>query len=412
MSIDVADVRSKTVEAVVTGIGIVAPTGVGADAHWRACLSGVRGIRVNEQYRDSGYLSILHAPVPEFVAAEHIPRRLTVQTDRWTWFGLAATASAIADAGVDPAGLPAESIGVVTGSSSGGNEFGQREIANLWASGPAEVSAYQSIAWFYAATTGQVSIRNGAKGPCSVVLTEQAAGLDALAQARREVRRGAGLMLAGGTEAPLSPYAYSCQIAGGLLSAATDPTRGYLPFDAGASGFVPGEGGAMFTVEAADEVTARGGVGYGRIAGYAAGFDAAPTTGAGLRRVLVRAMADAGCAPGEVGVVFADAMAVPELDAAEAAAISAVFGPRAVPVTAPKALTGRLYAGGSALDIATALLALRHQTIPPTPGEITSAYPELDLVIGSSRSRPLRYAVVLARGHGGFNSAMVLAATS
>ncbi|MGX1773951.1 beta-ketoacyl synthase N-terminal-like domain-containing protein [Nocardia brasiliensis] len=412
MSVELAVARPRTADAVVTGIGVIAPTGIGADAHWRACLAGTSGIQVSTQYRDAGYSSVLHAPVAEFVAKHHIPRRLSVQTDRWTGFGLAATAAALADAGIEPAATAGESVGVVTGSSSGGNEFGQREIARLWSGGPAEVSAYQSIAWFYAATTGQVSIRNGAKGPCSVVVTEQAAGLDALGQARRELRRGAGLMLAGGTEAPLSPYAYSCQLASGLLSTATDPERGYLPFDAAAAGYVPGEGGAMFTVEPAAAAAARGATGYGRIAGYAAAFDATPATGTGLHRVLVRAMADAGCAPEEVDVVFADAMAVPELDAAEAAVLTAVFGRRAVPVTAPKTLTGRLYAGGSALDVATALLALRHQTIPPTPGAISSAYPELDLVVDRPRSRPLRHAVVLARGHGGFAAALVLAGPS
>lgn len=412
MSVELACARPRTADAVVTGIGVIAPTGIGADAHWRSCLSGTSGVRISEQYRDAGYASVLHAPVAEFVAKEHIPRRLSVQTDRWAGFGLAATAAAVADAGLDPAATAGASVGVVTGSSSGGNEFGQREIARLWSGGPAEVSAYQSIAWFYAAATGQISIRNGAKGPCSVVVTEQAAGLDALGQARRELRRGTGLMLAGGTEAPLSPYAYSCQISSGLLSTATDPARGYLPFDAAAAGYVPGEGGAMFTVETAAAAAARGVAGYGRIAGYAAAFDAAPATGTGLRRVLLRALADAGCAPGEVDVVFADAMAVPALDAAEAAVLASVFGPRAVPVTAPKILTGRLYAGGSALDVATALLALRHQTIPPTPAVLASAHAELDLVLDGPRSRPLRHAVVLARGHGGFAAALVLAGPS
>ncbi|WP_280453595.1 beta-ketoacyl synthase N-terminal-like domain-containing protein [Nocardia brasiliensis] len=258
MNVELAVARPRTADAVVTGIGVIAPTGIGADAHWQACLAGASGIQVSTQYRDAGYSSVLHAPVAEFVAKQHIPRRLSVQTDRWTGFGLAATAAALADAGIEPAATAGESVGVVTGSSSGGNEFGQREIARLWTGGPAEVSAYQSIAWFYAATTGQVSIRNGAKGPCSVVVTEQAAGLDALGQARRELRRGTGLMLAGGTEAPLSPYAYSCQLASGLLSTATDPERGYLPFDAAAAGYVPGEGGAMFTVEPAAAAAARG----------------------------------------------------------------------------------------------------------------------------------------------------------
>jgi act minimal PKS chain-length factor (CLF/KS beta) len=149
---------------------------------------------------------------------------------------------------------------------------------------------------------------------------------------------------------------------------------------------------------------------YGEIAGYAATFDPAPELGRepGLRRAAELAIADAGLAPDEIDVVFADAAGVPELDAAEAAALRAVFGPGGVPVTAPKTMLGRLYSGGAAVDLAAALLAIRHQTIPPTVGvgDLAGACADLDLVTAPRPAR-LRTALVLARGNGGFNSAVV-----
>ncbi|BCJ61897.1 hypothetical protein Jiend_53190 [Micromonospora endophytica] len=117
--------------------------------------------------------------------------------------------------------------------------------------------------------------------------------------------------------------------------------------------------------------------------------------------------------PGDIGVVFADASGVPELDRDEAATISALFGPGAVPVTAPKALTGRLYAGGGPLDVVTAVLSLRDGVIPPTAH--TTAVPEsyqIDLVLGAPRELPLPAALVLARGRHGFNAAVVVRAWS
>jgi act minimal PKS chain-length factor (CLF/KS beta) len=341
-----------------------------------------------------------------------IPPRLMVQTDHWTHLGLHAAALALADAAADPAALPEYDMAVVTASSSGGTEFGQREIEKLWRSGPGYVGAYQSIAWFYAATTGQISIRHGMRGPCGVISAEQAGGLDAIGHARRVLRTDARLVVTGGTDASLCPYGLVAQLSTGWLSRHQDPALAYRPFHPAACGYLPGEGGAMLIIEDAELAAARNAPHrYGTIAGYAAAFDPAPGTGRppALARVIEAALADAGRPPSAVDVVFADAAGVPERDQAEAAAIRAVFGPFAVPVTAPKTMTGRLYAGGGALDVATALLALRDGVIPPTTGVgAPAAELSLDLVCREPRPAPLATALVLARGYGGFNSAMVV----
>jgi minimal PKS chain-length factor (CLF/KS beta) len=194
-----------------------------------------------------------------------------------------------------------------------------------------------------------------------------------------------------------------------------DPDRAYLPSDAAASGHVPGEGGAILVVEAGDAARRRGhDRGYGVVAGWASTFDhdRNEVNPDGLRRAILGALGDAGLVPEQVDLVVADAAGSPELDRAEAAALADVFGPGAVPVTAPKTTTGRLYSGGAPLDVAVALLSLRDQVIPPTIGtrELADGCDHLDLVTGEPREARLRVVLVLARGYGGFCSALVLRA--
>ncbi|MEV6399185.1 ketosynthase chain-length factor [Streptomyces sp. NPDC051907] len=397
---------------VITGLGVVAPTGLSAEAHWSAVLGGHRAIGRITRFDPSGYPVRLAGEVPDFVAKEQVPSRLIQQTDRWTHLGLSAAEAAIADAEVNPAELPEYELAVVTSSSSGGTEFGQHEMENLYQHNSEWVGAYQSIAWFYAATTGQVSIRHGLRGPCGVICCEQAGGLDAIGQARRLIRTGSRLVVTGGTDASLCPYGLTAQLSTGALSTVQDPARAYLPFDAEATGYLPGEGGAMLIVESAEAARARGAQRiYGRVLGYAAGFDPPPGSERppSLRRTVEAALADAELEPAAVDVVFADALGVPAADLAEARALADVFGPGGVPVTAPKTLTGRLYGGGAPLDVATALLSLRDQVIPHTVGPAAPAPGhEIDLVLGEPRHQELRTALVLARGHGGFNAALVL----
>lgn len=393
---------------VVTGLGIAAPTGLGVADHWAATLAGRSGIGPVRRFDASGYPCSLAGEVPGFDPAEHLPSRLLPQTDHMTRLALVAADEAIADAGVVPGELPEYGMGVVTASASGGFEFGQRELENLWRRGGEYVSAYQSFAWFYAVNSGQVSIRHGMRGPGGVLVSDQAGGLDAVAHARRHVRRGTGLVVTGGVDGSLCPWGWVAQLAGGRLSTATAPERAYLPFDAAASGHVPGEGGAILVLENA--AVRRG---YGEIAGYAATFDPPPDSGGepGLRAAIELALADADVVPAEVDAVFADAAAVPDLDRAEAAALLAVFGQHGVAVTAPKTMTGRLYSGGAPLDLATALLSIRDGVLPPTVHAEPLEDYRLDLVTGAPRAARVRVVLVLARGHGGFNSAMVVRAT-
>lgn len=398
--------------AVITGLGALAPTGVGAEAVWQAALRNTRAIGPLTRYPPEGTPLALAGELPDFDPLDHLERRIVTQTDRFTHIALAAADLALRDARLDPSELPPYSFGVVTASGAGGVEFGQRELQALWGQGPGHVGPYQSIAWFYAACTGQVSIRHGLKGPGGVLVTDEAGGLDAIGHARRELARGARAMLAGGAEAPLSPFSMACQYGHGLFSRSSDPKRGYLPLSPVASGFVPAEGGAMVLVEEERAARDRGAVPRARILGHAATFTGAlrfARSTEGLVRAAREALAEAERTPEQVDVVFADALGVPEADAAEVRALHQVFGRSSAvpPVTAPKAGLGRAYAGAAALDVVTAVRGLQRGLIPPTP-LAAEPLPGLDLVVGRPRASRPRTALLLARGLSGGNAALVL----
>jgi len=402
-------------QAVVTGIGVVAPTGVGADAHWKTALAGQHRIGRITLFDPERYPATLAGEVAGFDAGQWADNRRSVQTDRWTHLAFAGTRLALADAGLPEISEDPYRYAVALASSSGGNLFGQRELQRLWSRPARTVGAYQSIAWFYAASVGQLSIHHQFKGACAVLVAEAAGGLDSVAHAARTIRRGADVVLAGATECPLSPYALACQLRGGLLSDSTDPERAYRPFDVSASGYVPGEGGAILVVEALEHALARGApVIYGEVAGWGATHDAAHThrRTAGdvgqYARAMRLALARAGTRPAEVDVCFPDALGVPRYDRSEARALRTVFGRHSPAVTTPKPLTGRAHQGSAALDVATALLSLRYGLLPPAAGvDRPASGCELDFVRAPRQTRG-RVALVTARGFDGFNSALVL----
>ncbi|MGY6019026.1 ketosynthase chain-length factor [Streptomyces spinosirectus] len=397
--------------AAVTGMGVIAPNGVGTETFWKATREGIAVLdRVTREGCDHLPLKVA-GEVRDFDPSAAVEERFLVQTDRFTHFAMAAADLALEDARLSRTLTDDDpfSVGVVTAAGSGGGEFGQRELQQLWGKGSRFVGPYQSIAWFYAASTGQISIRRGFKGPCSVVASDEAGGLDALAHAARAVRRGTDVIVAGSTEAPLAPYSMVCQLGYDELSTTDDPTRAYRPFTSAACGFVPAEGGAMLVVEDEDTARERGARVQAVIAGHAATYTGASRwkeSRHGLVHAVRGALDEAGCTPEEIDVVFADALGVPEADHAEALAIADVLGTR-VPVTAPKTGIGRGYGAAPVLDSVAAVLAMEHGVIPPTPNVFDICH-DLDLVTGRARTAELRTALVLSRGLMGSNSALVL----
>jgi minimal PKS chain-length factor (CLF/KS beta) len=401
-------------QTVITGIGVIAPNGFGTEVFWKSTQAGTSVLdRVTREGCEQLPLRVA-GEVRDFDPGALIEERYLVQTDRFTHFAMAAADLALDDARLgraDYEGSPF-AVGVVTAAGSGGGEFGQRELQRLWGQGSRFVGPYQSIAWFYAASTGQISIRAGFKGPCGVVASDEAGGLDAFAHAARAVRRGTDAVVVGAAEAPLAPYSVVCQLGYEDLSTCEDPTRAYRPFTSDACGFVPAEGGAMLVVEEAAAARRRGARPRALVAGHAATFTGPSQweqSREGLAHAIRGALAEAQCAPEDVDVVFADALGVPEADRAEALAIADALGThgRRVPVTAPKTGTGRAYCGGPVLDTAAAVLAMEHGLVPPTPNVFDVCH-DLDVVTGKARPAQLRTALVLSRGLMGSNAALLL----
>ncbi|WP_329426959.1 ketosynthase chain-length factor [Streptomyces sp. NBC_01268] len=398
--------------AVVTGIGVIAPNGLSAEAYWKAVREGVGALdRITREGCEHLPLKVA-GEVRGFEASSLIEERFVVQTDRFSHYAMAAASMALDDAGLGDDPAEPFDIGVVTAAGSGGGEFGQRELQKLWGQGSKFVGPYQSIAWFYAASTGQISIRSGFKGPCGVVASDEAGGLDSVAHAARAVRRGTGAVIVGAAEAPLAPYSMVCQLGYPELSTVEEPDRAYRPFTTGACGFVPAEGGAMLVVEDETRARDRGAALRAVVAGHGATFTGASRweeSREGLARAVRDALAEAACAPEEIDVVFADALGVPEADRAEALAIADVLGAHAtrVPVTAPKTGIGRAYCGAPVLDIAAAVFAMEQGLVPPTPNVFDISH-DLDLVMSRARPAELRTALVLSRGLMGSNAALVV----
>ncbi|MDJ0362466.1 ketosynthase chain-length factor [Rhodococcus sp. H29-C3] len=396
------------VKTVISGIGVLAPTGVGTKEYWDATRVGKSGLGPISSIDATQYPVNVAGEIRDFTPEALLPSRLKPQTDRVTRLSLVASDWAVADAQLNLAELDRFSVGVSTASTAGGFGFAERELRNLWRNGSQHVSAYQSFAWFYAVNTGQISIRHGLKGPSGVLVSDAAGGIDALAQARRQIRKGTDVMLSGAIDSTLCAWGLVGQYSSGRLSEAADPDSAYLPFDHRATGHVPGEGGALFVLESEQNAVSRGAEIYGVLAGYGSSFDHSGSARSdGLIHAIQTALADAHVAASDVDVVFADAAGVVELDRAEADAIGSVFGRNKIAVTAPKTATGRLYSGGGPLDIATALLSMSNNVIPPTINvEVDEAY-EMDLVC-HPRDVQINTALVISRGYRGFNSAAIL----
>jgi minimal PKS chain-length factor (CLF/KS beta) len=403
-------------EAVITGVGVVTPAGIGVDAFWQGVSSGRSFISPLTRFDTTRFASKMAGVVHDFNAAEYIDPRIVAQTDRWTHFDLTSAREAVSQAGLDIRQENPARVGALFAAGTGGNAFGQQQLHLCWEKGPKYVSAYESIAWFYAASIGQVSIRHGIRGYGRNICAEAAGGLIALAHAAKVIDQGiCDVIIAGGSEASVAPYAFACHQASGLISSETTPYP-YRPFDTTRSGPIVGEGGAVFCIESKEHAQQRGAVILGEIVGSGQSFDGlverepAPD-GKEYARALQQALSAAQLKPSEIDWIVCDGLGTQDGDIAEFRALKHVFANalQDIPASAPKSMFGRLFNGASTVDIAMALLGMKHDTVLPTVGsERQDPHCQLDIVPNRARSRKLRNVLIGARGFGGFNAALVI----
>lgn len=403
-------------QAVITGVGVVAPAGIGVNAFWQGVSSGRSFISPLTRFDTTRFASKMAGVVQDFNAVEYIDPRIIAQTDRWTHFDLTSAREALSQANLDIRQEDPTRVGAVFAAGTGGNAFGQQQLHLCWEKGPKYVSAYESIAWFYAASIGQVSIRHGARGYGRNICAEAAGGVIALTHAAKIIDQGiCDVVIVGGSEASVAPYAFACHQASGLISSETESSP-YRPFDVTRSGPIVGEGGAVFCIESKEHAQQRGAQILGEIAGGGQTFDGQATRepasdGREYARAIKQALNASHLQPSEIDWVVCDGLGTQEGDVAEFRALQHVFAHTLsdIPASAPKSMFGRLFNGASTVDVAMALLGIKHDTILPTIGsKQQDARCPLDIVPNKARSKHLHNVLVGARGFGGFNAALVI----
>lgn len=403
-------------EAVITGIGVVTPAGIGVHAFWQGVSSGQSFISPLTRFDTTRFASKMAGVVNDFEAIEYVDPRIVAQTDRWTHFDLTCAREAVSQAALDIRQEDTTRVGAVFAAGTGGNAFGQQQLHLCWEKGPKYVSAYESIAWFYAASIGQVSIRHGIRGYGRNICAEAAGGLIALAHAAKVIAQGGcDVVIAGGSEASIAPYAFACHQASGLISPESAPYP-YRPFDITRSGPIVGEGGAVFCIESKEHAQRRGATILGEIVGGGQSFDGRvgrepASDGKEYSRAMQQALDAARLKSSEIDWIICDGLGTQVGDLAESRALQRVFSDELqnIPASAPKSMFGRLFNGASTVDVAMALLGMKHETVLPTVGskQQDPACP-LDIVPNRARHRKLRNVLIGARGFGGFNAALIV----
>jgi beta-ketoacyl-acyl-carrier-protein synthase II len=402
---------------VVTGLGIVAPNGIGKEAFWRAASRGISAIQPIQRIPAHSLHALpvqVAGEIYDFRAEDYLDRKLVYRTDRMTHLTLVAVDEALQDAAISIQDIDPLRAGAVIANTFGGVEFVVEQVQALHTRGPRAMSAFSAIAWLQGANAGQVSLRHGLQGYCKVPVNDCVGGLDALGMAYRAIQRGAAdVLIAGGCEAPLHPLMLHTLASANQLAPGNDPAT-YRPFDRRANGLILAEGAGICILEAYEHAMRRGARIYGEITGYDQTNDAhtlhtSPHDGARYALAVSRAMREGSLQTSNIGYVSLDGRALPAADLAEADALKRVFGSdsNTLPVSVPRTMFGHSYAAAGAIDAITALLALQYGMIPPTINSSPSPAYRLNL-IRESRQAALASVLIGGRSMNGVNSALAV----
>src|SRR6266508_2707082 len=404
---------------VITGLGAVTPLGNNAETSWSHLLAGESGAGEITQFDHSDYPVHFACELKDFDPTTWIDRKAARRMDRFAQMILAAARQAEADSGIDIA-KESERVGASVATGIGGLRSYQDCYDVLLERGPDRVSPFSIPSIIPNMGAGWVSIELGTKGPLLSACTACAASNMAIGDAADAIRMGrADVMLAGGTEAPITEVGIAGFDAMRALSRRnSDPQRASRPFDRGRDGLVMGEAAAILVLEDLEHARARGAKIYGEFAGYGVSADAAhmtepDPTGENPARAMRMAMEDAGVDPSEVGYINAHATSTPLGDASETRVIKIALGeeqaPR-TPVSSTKGATGHCFGAAGAIEAVFTTLAIRDKKLPPTINyEVEDPECDLDYVPNESRDAPsLHVGVSNSFGFGGHNATIVI----
>jgi 3-oxoacyl-[acyl-carrier-protein] synthase II len=402
---------------VVTGIGLVSSLGIGTDANWAALGAGRSGVETITKFDASQFATQIAGEVRGFDPLQFIEKKDVKKMDVFIQYAIAASQFAMDDAGLAITNENAGRVGVFIASGIGGFTTIEREHKALLEGGPRKISPFFIPSAIINLAAGQVSIRFGAKGPNSATCTACSASAHAIGDAFEIIRRGgADVMIAGGSEAAITPMGIGGFGALRALSTRNDePSRASRPFDKDRDGFVVGEGAGVLILEDYDSARRRGARIYAELVGYGMSADAyhitAPSEdGDGPFRVMGAALESAGIQPSQLDYINAHGTSTPHGDKVETIAIKRCFGDhaKALPVSSTKSMTGHLLGAAGGLEAGITVLAVHHQIVPPT---INLDHPDpecdLDYVPNTARAARIVYALSNSFGFGGTNAALL-----
>lgn len=407
---------------VITGLGVVAPNGIGKDAFWRACIAGQSGIRAITRFNASTLPSRVAGEVVDFVPEQwELTPEEAMHLDRATQFALAAAQQALRDTNfhtpLDEAAR--ERTGVFMGSALACLEAGETTWARMYndAAGGQDTAISHALLMSHASASS-IAAHHHLYGPCSVIATGCSAGADAIGQAFWLIQEGrADCMLAGGTDAAISYATHDVFCVMGALSTAynDEPWRASRPYDSKRDGFVMAEGAGIVLLEERERALARGAHIYAELITFASNCNAfhmtsLPVEGDPLRALLEQALNETHI--GTVDYINSHGSSTPPNEVAETAAYKAVFGEGAyhIPISATKSLIGHTQGAASAIEAIVTALVLDQQIIPPTINQ-EQRDPRCDLDYVPNRARPTTVNIALTHssGFGGVNSVLILA---
>jgi len=402
---------------VVTGMGAVSPLGLDIPTLWEALQSGQSGAGRITLFDAEPFETKIAAEVKGFNPTDFIEHREARRMDRYTQFATVAAMQAVKQANLDCA-KEGTDVGVLIGSGIGGITTLSAQMATLAEKGPHRISPLLVPMMIADAAAGHVSIMLGAKGMNFCATSACSSGADAVGEACEIIKRGdVQVMIAGGSEAPLTPISIAGFNAAGALSVRNDaPEKASRPFDAQRDGFVMGEGAAVLVLESLDHALKRDANILAELAAYGATSDAFHITqpaqdGGGGAKAMLMALRKASLSPKDIDYINAHGTSTSMNDKCETMAIKSVFGEDAyrVPVSSTKSMMGHMIGAAGAIEAVVCILAIQHGVVPPTIN-LENADPDCDLdyVPNVARKQSVRAAMSNSFGFGGHNSVLIL----
>ncbi len=402
---------------VVTGLGATASIGHDVDTFWKNLVAGQCGIDRVTQFDPTDFACQIGAEVRDWQPEKYMDPKEARRNDRYTQFGFITAKQAVKDSGLDMTKEDGDRVGVIIGSGIGGMMTYENQLRNLFDKGPRKVSPFTIPSLIGNMCSGLVAIELGARGPNFGIVSACATATHALGEAMHVIRRGdADVMIAGGAEAAITPFAYASFCSMKAMSTRNDdPKHASRPFDLGRDGFIMGEGAGILVLESLEHAQKRGAKIYCEVAGYAASCDAFHITqpdpeGKGLALAMSGAIKSAGVAPDAIDYINAHGTSTPYNDKFETLAIKKVFGDHArkLAVSSTKSMTGHLLGAAGGVEAIVCIKSLETQTLAPTIN-LVEPDPECDLDYVPNTARSAKLTTVLSNnlGFGGQNSSIV-----